>query len=446
MTRSHFDIAFAGVTVLIATGLFRFIAVPFGVPIYLVSGVLLVFILSYVMMRVRAFRFKQKQILPWVILLFVWPLCSILYSIGGDLRAALVSLNTFLIFAGISILIRRGQISIVQRVLSASLVLTYIGAILNLIRPNLFTEVARLADAYVLTMGRPGGFYLQPNDLAINIVLLFAGKLALDRGDRPVPNAITAGVVSLVVLLTGSRAGLVTLCVVLMFDVFGRLVGGASQVRMTKSVLTYVASLTLMGVGVFFTAKLALGFLKSVSRFTPGGLVDRLDAFLSLKLSYDGAGIQTQSVRDRWDAQSTYLELITEMPILGHGIGSEQLYLNTGRIPLSSHSSFLSMAFEYGIPYAALFTIALVSWIFPFRRSFNSIWLRRSKIWSFAILSLLLLFYSGNLTGRVPFVVLVAMAVTGIARSSGQTALQSHMSRQVGSKQKPQVLNAGLSR
>lgn len=446
MKRSHLDIAFAVVTVIIATGVFRFIAVPFGVPIYIVSGILLLFNLSYVLMRIHAFRFNNKLILPWVILLLVWPLLSFLYSVGGNLRAALVILNAFLIFAGVSILIRRGQIAIVQRALSASLLLTYIGAILNLMRPDLFTEVARLADAYVLTMGRPGGFYLQPNDLAINTVLLLAGKLALDHGDHPIQKAITIGLVVLIVLLSGSRAGLVTVGVVLMFSVMGRLTKGAARGRITKSSLMYLASLVLMSVGVFFVAKSVLVFLQSTADLMPGGLVDRLDAFLNFKFSYDGVGTQSQTVSDRWEAQLNYLRLVADTPITGHGIGSEQFYLATGRIPLSSHSSFLSMAFEYGIPYAVFFTLALVSFIFFFRRSSNGERMERSDYWLFAVLALILLFYSGTLADRVPFVILVAIAVTSMARASAETAVQNKMSRQLAIGQGPHAFSKGSTR
>lgn len=446
MKNSHLDIAFAGVTVVIATGVFRFIAVPFGLPIYVVSGILLLLNLSYVVLRIRAFRFKKKQILPWVILLLVWPQISVLYSVGSDLRAALLSLNTFLTFAGVSILIQRGQIAILKRALSASLVLTYIGTILNLLRPDMFAEVARLADAYVLTMGRPGGFHLQPNDLAINVVLLFAGKLALDRGDRPIENAISAGIVVLIVLLTGSRTGLVTVGIVLMIDVIGRLTKGAAQVRVAKSSLKFLTSLALMSVAVFFIAKSVLVFLESKLDMVPGGLVDRLDAFLSFQLSYDSVGIQTQSISHRFDAQLNYIRLIAEMPITGRGIGSEQVYLATGKIPLSSHSSFLSMAFEYGIPYAVLFTLALVSFIFLFRQSSNGVRMKRSDYLSFAVLALVLFFYSGALVSSVPFVILVAMAVTSMARASAETAVQNKMSCKFALGQGPHAFSTGSTR
>lgn len=446
MKRSHLDIAFAGATVIIATGIFRFIAVPFGVPIYIVSGILLLFNLFYVLKRIREFRFNHKRILPWVLLLLVWPLFSFFYSVGGDLRAALVLLNSFLIFAGVNILIRSGQIAVFQRALSVSLVLTYIGALLNLMWPVLFIEVARLADAYVLTMGRPGGFYLQPNDLAINIVLLFAGKLALDRGDHPIRNAVTVGMVVLTVLLSGSRAGLLAVGMVLMFDLIGRLIKGAAWGRIERSTLKYLAFLVFMSVGVLFLANWVLVLLKSTADLVPGGLVDRLDAFLSFRLSYDGNGIQTQSISDRWEAQLNYLRLIAELPITGHGIGSEQLYLAIGKIPLSSHSSFLSMAFEYGLPYAVFFTFALVSLTFVPRRSSSGVWMKRSGYFSFSVFTLILLFYSGALVGRVPFVILVAMAVTSMTRASADTARRNIASRRFAFAQGPDAFCKGSTR
>ena len=435
MKRSHLDIAFAVVTTIIATGFFRFIAVPFGIPIYFVSGVLLLFNSFYFVANIHAFRFNNKRILLWVLLLLIWPLFSFMYSVGGDLRSILILLNSFLIFSGISILIQRGHIIIVHKMLSASLVVTYLGAVLNLMRPDLFTEVARLADAYVLTMGRPGGFHLQPNDLAINSVLIFAAKLALDRDDHPIRDAISSGLVVLIVLLSGSRAGLMTVAIVLELDSVGRLTDRTSRVKIAKASISYLGSLVIMMIGVFFLAKSTLSFLRNTTDVTSGGLVDRLDAFLSFRLSYDGAGLHTQSITDRWEAQLNYLRLIAESPVTGHGIGSEQLYLATGGIPLSSHSSFLSMSFEYGVPYAFVFVLALVSFIFISGRSKMRIWvnmqLKPLDYWSFAILSLLLLFYSGTLVGRIPFVILVAIAVTPMLRVSAHIDLQKNSSRRI---------------
>ena len=51
--------------------------------------------------------------------------------------------------------------------------------------------------------------------------------------------------------------------------------------------------------------------------------------------------------------------------------------------------------------------------------------------WSFAILSLLLLFYSGTLVGRIPFVILVAIAVTPMLRVSAHIDLQKNSSRRI---------------
>lgn len=411
MKHGHWDLAFAIVAIAISTGIFRFLAAPFGLQIFHISGALLVFNLIYVLGFFSEFRFNDRRRFLWAVLLLIWPLSTVLYSSGADLRSILVLLNSFLIFAGAVILISRGRMDVVRNILLVSITLTCIGVVLNLLQPNLFAETAQLANASELTMGRPGGFYLQPNDLAINIVLLYAAHLALGVNRSTMLAAGSLGLVVLIVLLSGSRAGVIIAGLVIVMDLIGRFFSSGSSMRMLRSSVWYLVIMAVASIGIFSFARSLVSILQKNSEAAPGGLVDRLDAFLSFRLSYDGSGLDTQSVRDRWDAQLAYIEKIQGSPIFGYGLGSEEHLLEAGSITLSSHSSFLSTTLEYGAVYSLILIATICSFLISRKYKYQQGGLNFSVRWTFVMLSLILMFYSGELLYRAPFLLFLALMV-----------------------------------
>lgn len=85
--------------VLNATGLFRFVASPFGVSVGQVSMVLLVFNVIYLLIKLLTLIPMFSKMTPWIVVLTIWPLVTLIYASTIDIREIALAIYGFALFA-----------------------------------------------------------------------------------------------------------------------------------------------------------------------------------------------------------------------------------------------------------------------------------------------------------------------------------------------------------
>lgn len=391
--------------VLNATGLFSFVAPQVGVTIGQVSLVLLAFNCVYLIA-------KADYTVPillrggmgrWLLVLLLWPLLTLLYAPAFDRREVGLQLYFFTLFLCTVVYCAGNGLPTMYRMLTISLIITIIGMPLSMMGTQYFEAVAALGNARAVEQGRPIGFFMQPNILAISLVLMFIGWFALFR-NKTAFKEVTAVVVFLgLELLTGSRAGVLVgagvVVILLMYNWPKRLLRG--RLVMTGGLLLVCLITGIVGMRVFLAS-----VSDEVARYSEGDLIGRMESIVAFRITSTGSLAEDTSLNKRIDAQEYYLKLILERSLLGNGFGSDIYYQDTGRIWLSAHSQALTFAFEFGVFYPLVLCVAILSLYWKRGRRAVERALESNSVGQFVAAFLVLFAYSSVMEGRVFYIVL----------------------------------------
>lgn len=185
--------------------------------------------------------------------------------------------------------------------------------------------------------GAGGGLTSNPNDFALTINLMVPFAFALySLGGKPIKKAFCIAFIVLAVaaiMLTYSRAGIITLIIVLALS-FWKMV---KQGQRMKYVLPFV-----LVIGVF-------------ALLSPDKYLETLQTITDPSKDATGSSVARQ------DAMSAALEVITEHPLLGVGIGMNILALNEkGLYWAQVHNVYLQIASDVGLPALVVFLVVIV--------------------------------------------------------------------------------------
>ena len=406
------DKLFFIILVMNVTGLFRFLAPQFDVEIGQVSLVLLIFNLLYILVRLSYLIPMFPKMLPWFVVLIAWPLATLAYAPTIELREIGLAVYRFTLFSGAVIFSASNGLSAIRRVFLVSLVLTVFGQVLNMGMPGYFETVAALADARVLSMGRAGGFFMQPNSLAIGLAFLFIGWLALARRDTVLREPIIIVAFLGSELLTGSRTGMVLGVVIVGVHLVYQ---WRARIFRSRKVRYLSARLAVLVVCVFFGLIGMKFFVEIYGRQIdrdPGDLIDRMNTLLELNLSGHEELAYDTSFQKRFSAQRVYWSLIKEKTFIGHGFGAEVFYLRNGTIHLTAHSTMLSVTMEYGVIYLLAFSLLLAMMFLNRHRGPVEQALGTNVITQFVLVTLLTFVIGGGLLVERAFFVVFGMVYT----------------------------------
>lgn len=400
------DKLFIVVLILNATGLFSFIAPQLNVSIGQVSLVLLGLNILYLIIKAKYLKtiaFRDGMGI-WLFMLLVWPFLTVLYAPSFEGRQIGLQLYYIsLLYVAIVFTVVNG-LTIVNRVISMSLAITIFGLIVSMIAPGYFESVSDLAEAETLKEGRAFGFLLQPNSLASTMVFLFVGCFGVWKRKNILFEVVIILVFLFMILLTGSRAGMVSgLIVVLFISVYW----WKKRWTNSKFVLKISALIICLVIGIVGMRHYLLQIEYEVIQRSD--LVTRMDRMLNLKFSEDGGISEDGSARLRLAAQAVYWSLIKEAPLMGHGIGTDTYYQKNGLIFLSAHSDALTFAMEYGVLYTVVFYLLMFHFFRKSGRSDVERVFETNSVGQFVFIVVLLFSINGGLFSSRTFYVVWGM-------------------------------------
>lgn len=335
--------------------------------------------------------------IAWSMLLFVWPFSSaLLTGTSLDLRRAGLQFFSYTLFVSAIIIYRKRGWPFIQKMMLASLYITFTGVLLSVAVPEVFSGVARARDLYgdtISVQGRAYGFFLQPNKAANGILLITMFALAGYYKKRIVLQLLPILLGIGAIALTGSRGGAIAYAafVVLYFvyknkhekRYFSKIYN--SQF-LSRSVLPLVLAL--------FVLSLVLAGYSEYQKRT--GITERslADRFASLVKNSDDlqTGLsEDSSVRARFIVKQDAVNLIIAKPILGHGFDAMQKYKLGGQLIASTHDTYLKFMLEYGIVYLLIY-LGLFAWLLfnPIANQLHAQW--GSNLTTQFVCSLLLAF------------------------------------------------------
>jgi hypothetical protein len=354
------DKLFFVILVLNATGLFSFMAPQFGVGIGHVSLALLMLHGVYLVAKRRYLVsvFRRTDMGYWLFLLVLWPLFTVLYAPSLEIRIIALQVYYFSLLCGAVVYTMANGLPAIHRVMAVSLAVTIFGLVLSMLAPEHFQQVALLqgeSDEDVFMMGRAFGFFMQPNQLALGLAYLFIGWFSLWRYKTSVLGVVAIVVYMCVVLLTGSRIGMVIAVIITTFTLayFWR-----KESSKAVACRRLYAKALVLGVCVV-TGIACVRYYAGLTGYEKGSLLDRMSTLVSFKLSDHGVRYD-ESVEQRLRAQTIYWSLIGAKLVWGHGLGSETYYYAKGPIDVTSHSSALQCTMAYGVLYPFAFSLLMV--------------------------------------------------------------------------------------
>lgn len=306
----------------------------------------------------------KRSFQRWAVLLFLWPLLQVLLLMLGGEEASPRSLgvplrDATLLLCGAVFVYRHGWAEL-RRLIGIAFVITVIGFVLNWIWPDEFARVSYFQEESAEFHGRAASFFKNAGR-AYTGVVLYALLLTADISKLSLRSKV-ATVLGMWVLtaLTGSRSGL--LCALAATMLIGWSMRNELRGRLRFSRQLAVAAVILVAMIGSALAVLALSWVgeefvseKYESLAERWGFLGKLGSMKVLQ--------EDQSISARLAAQRTYLALIAERPLLGHGPVESRALLDIGILDSTSHNAFLEAAFDYGIPYAFFLALVLVAMV-----------------------------------------------------------------------------------
>lgn len=326
---------------------------------YIISCLLVLFF-----ERNRALRLIQNF---WMIGLFVLivliPFCSIFYTPHAQLReVALVVLFYALIFATAITVQTRGWYEM-WRLLEITLIINIIALAVSFIFPFQFIALfSGGAHEYVLGQGRAPGLFVNGNQSAKVITILTVAWLAFPRSKIGIfrfYGIIFSAFCS--IAMTGSRSSILVFsflaAVSSIHFIFTR---RGMKVNFFKIYFVAIPILLPLFLIVFILVlKVITPFLSDeFTRYNQDNLTSRLNKYTQgPAVIYEDL---IEAASGRFNVSAPYWEAALKSPYIGHGVRSMFAMRYYSGLELISHNTFVTFAYEYGIPYMVIFFLFLI--------------------------------------------------------------------------------------
>ncbi len=219
-----------------------------------------------------------------------------------------------------------------------------LSAILNLIYPSFFYYLSLALQRTFESGDRASGLFLQPNTLALSLVLIYiiTSFIYKENVSSYLGIAILSGI-----FLTGSRSGIISIFIAFLI----RLLINKNYFRaIVKYYLPAIISAILI---YYFTSSYLFTTMITNPRDNFYTRVTKI--FESDAYDYKADG----SIRARTAYQQVYIDGILDYPFAGHGFKTQQDFLGEGKIWGSAHNVFLELLYLGGVLYLLIYMYLL---------------------------------------------------------------------------------------
>lgn len=342
------------------TNLFIFAGAWVGVSLTVVGGMILLLNFGYMFVerRTLAGLLRQPIVVCLIILLFVWP---VLWAIGpmfhgyGLKREIILQLLFISLTLSTAVFVIRNSYATVRRLVILCFIVTVMGMLAQLLLPSLFYRVASSAalTGEVFSYGRIAGFYVNPNNAARFIILMYILIMMSPRSVSVPHMAFYALATAGAVLLTGSRSSLLIMMVVLLAVLGLRFafpfLRSKFSVKPERLALALGAVLGMTILLVVATPIASKYVLENTEMGTKKNMAKRLEFFGS---GYGGLydNLQEEAL-GRWSTVEPYLDGFSESWFFGRGMAGYRVYRNENYIPLTPHNTIFALWLDFGVFY-----------------------------------------------------------------------------------------------
>src|SRR6266699_2200475 len=380
--------------VLNLTGVFVFAAPLLGVSIADTSLVLLAINLLYLLYRwpSTARLLQIAWVLPWILFFLIWPVLSVVYASEIDIRAIGLQLYYISLVLGAAVFTYVSGWERFRRTVGVSIVITAVGLGLSLLNPAAFDVVGDLIKASTDYGGRAFGFFIWPNTLSANTILMFIIWLAVGRPRLRVETALTILVLLGRVGVTGSRGGFLTALTVVGVFGFDQMRRGMARYHYTRAVRLFAGALfAALVIGAVVLSTQAV--VNATSSSEAGTVISRLQFLARGDI---GQLIESDpSLGERFFALQQHVALIGQRPWTGYGLGAANRFWEAQEVLIPSHNSFVELAVNFGIPYV-IFLILLLSGLVRNGHRSSAEQFLRSNVFAQFVLAIVLLGMADN--------------------------------------------------
>lgn len=332
-------------------------------------------------------------------LLIFFPLVSLLYTPYTSVRDIVLVVLYFLLVCSIVVVVQVKGWRPFWRVLEFALITNIVALIISYFFPNIFLNAfSGGTHLYILGQGRAPGLFVNGNQSAKVVILLVISWLAIPHGvRRNVRYVLVFASAFIAIAFTGSRSSLLVYAVVVSMAM-AQVLFQSRGVRANTFKIYFIVMPMVLPIligALLLVMKLLAPLL--VDEYARGdSLGSRLEVFASGPVAiYENL---IEAAQGRFNVSAHYAQKAMESPLMGHGIRSMFVERYTSGLELISHNTFITIMYEYGVLYAIVFIVWLLSLLFmPYRKTAERIF---AQPLSFYFVSAVFLFFMTIGTGH----------------------------------------------
>lgn len=309
---------------LITNKTWSFVALSLNVPVYIISGLTLVLILSLLKSKIL-----YKSSINLFALLIIAPILLNLLHADLDVNYIILSILLYLIYIlgkNVANLVSEKSLN---NILKYCLIFNIFFGFLSFINPFYFEKYSELTSSLTFYSARAYGFYMQPNAFAMGVLFNY---ILYDFTSKKTSKLLTIFTL-LILLLAASRLALVLFAFYILYFLLK-----TKFLNILKIIFLSLIVLTI-----------TLNYVNENPEFKD--ILQRIESLSDVanQINEDG------SLNDRLTYQKKYIEKISEKPFLGHGIGSNIRMKEENKIYDVAHQAHLEYLLEGGIFYYLFF-------------------------------------------------------------------------------------------
>ena len=308
--------------------------------------------------------FPKRWVTPLFIFLIIAPFTTLILTQYFNISSLLLQFFYFVVFLLTYVYFKKYGRDLLFLLFLLSLLFTIIFGFVSVVDSTFFAEYGNIVDSLIEYGGRAFGFYLQPNSLALAIILMYIGIIVLDFDTKYI--IYLYPLIFTMILFTGSRSSFVAFVILSLFLLFFLLKKYKRELLLSVIILIPIT---------LFTYNISSEYLtKTFQDDRYKDLLTRIDSMLGKDNDAIKNDIDRGSLDERLYLQKHYQKLILKAPIIGYGIGIQNDLMRQKILKGSSHNTIYEIVLQGGLIYF-LFFIFYMTTLF-----INYIYMKRENI------------------------------------------------------------------